>query len=146
MCSPVGHFFAVLYGDFVTHICHFETNQLCNYSAHPASQSTERWHQGQGKQNILSGPVEDHTFGAPKGNSRQRRRLSRSSNRPLIIWCLTKVIVTSVIRLSPNGRNRRWDNVANCRRRMLYGVFVTDSQDCHGYVNLTPVWPRVWST
>lgn len=59
----------VLYGNFVTHYCGFEDSNLCNYTLGTCSSSSEEcWYRGTGRQDVYSGPVEDHTFGAPNGH------------------------------------------------------------------------------
>ncbi|WAR04741.1 MLRP2-like protein, partial [Mya arenaria] len=59
----------VLYGGYVTHYCGFEDLHNCNYTMDTCTSSTvECWHRGTGRQDVYSGPVEDHTYGSPNGH------------------------------------------------------------------------------
>ncbi|XP_053377463.1 MAM and LDL-receptor class A domain-containing protein 2-like [Mercenaria mercenaria] len=59
----------VLYGNFVTHYCGFEDGHYCNYTLATCKQSDQEcWQIGTGRQDVYSGPKEDHTFGAPNGH------------------------------------------------------------------------------
>ncbi|XP_052778688.1 MAM and LDL-receptor class A domain-containing protein 1-like [Mya arenaria] len=59
----------VLYGDYVSHYCGFEDLHNCNYTLDTCTSSeVECWHRGTGKQDVYSGPVEDHTYGSPNGH------------------------------------------------------------------------------
>lgn len=61
-------YITVLYGNYVTHYCGFEDNRYCNYTLETCKLSTEEcWYRGSGRQDVYSGPIEDHTFGAPNG-------------------------------------------------------------------------------
>ncbi|KAL4225846.1 MAM domain [Mactra antiquata] len=67
MVDPT-HTTPVLYGDFVTHYCDFEEGTNCNYTIESCTGSAECWYKGTGRQNVYSGPIEDHTLGAPSGH------------------------------------------------------------------------------
>ena len=59
----------VLFGDYETYHFDFEDSSFSNFTVSTCSSSgTECWLRGAGRQNTLSGPQEDHTFGAPQGN------------------------------------------------------------------------------
>ena len=63
----------VVYGGFVTHYCGFEDIHMCNYTKE--LQCHECWYRGTGRQNANSGPMEDHTFGTPKGIKHSNKKL-----------------------------------------------------------------------
>jgi len=62
--------YSALYGDYDLHYCGFEDKDNCGYVIESCSSSSaECWYKGSGRQNVYSGPIEDHTYGALNGNT-----------------------------------------------------------------------------
>ena len=69
-CHSCLYYISVLFGNYKTYNFDFEDSSYSNFTVSTCSSSnTECWLRGAGRQNTLSGPQEDHTFGAPQGNS-----------------------------------------------------------------------------